>query len=139
MKEVEEEITDGRVLELIDRYLKQGVMEGRDQWEVEKGTPQGAVISPLLANIYLNKVDHEMKKMLEERDLILHPEKTRIVDAVKEGFDFLGYHFESMKRWPRKKSMDKIKETIRTKTRRTSGKRLVSFSRKLPEKDKNIV
>ncbi len=63
----------------------------------------------------------EMKRMLEERGLTLHPEKTRIGNAMKEGFDFLGYHFESNKRWPRKKSMDKLKETIRTKTRRTSG------------------
>ena len=46
MKEGEEQITDGGVLELIEGYRKQGVMEGLEQWEVDKGTPQGAVISP---------------------------------------------------------------------------------------------
>ena len=64
----------------------------------------------------------EMKGMLEVRGLTLHPDKTKIVDATQEGgFDFLGYPFERGMRWPRKKSMDKIKETIRHKTRRTSG------------------
>ncbi|MCF6147097.1 MAG: hypothetical protein E3K37_00385 [Candidatus Kuenenia sp.] len=64
----------------------------------------------------------EMKGMLEARGLTLHPDKTRIVDATqRSGFDFLGYHFERGMRWPRKKSMDEFKETIRHKTRRTSG------------------
>lgn len=60
MEKVEERIADGRVLELVRRYLKQGVMEGMKQWTPERGTPQGAVISPLLSNIYLNELDHEM-------------------------------------------------------------------------------
>lgn len=60
MKKVEERIADGRVLELLRRYLKQGVMEGMKHWTPERGTPQGAVISPLLSNIYLNELDHEM-------------------------------------------------------------------------------
>ena len=48
MKKVEEKIADGRVLELLRQYLEQGVMEGMKQWTPERGTPQGAVISPLL-------------------------------------------------------------------------------------------
>jgi RNA-directed DNA polymerase len=40
------------------------------------------------------------------------------------GFDFLGYHFEHGQRWPRKKSLRKLKETIREKTKRTNGKSL---------------
>lgn len=55
--EVANEIADGRVLDLIRRFLRQGVLEGMEQWQPEKGTPQGAVISPLLANIYLHPVD----------------------------------------------------------------------------------
>ena len=54
--------------------------------------------------------------------LTLHPEKTRIVDAaVRGGFDFLGYHFERGYRWPRKKSLQKLKDTIRALTKRTNG------------------
>ena len=54
---LEERIADGRVLELIGKFLKQGVMDGLESWEPESGTPQGAVISPLLANLYLNPLD----------------------------------------------------------------------------------
>jgi RNA-directed DNA polymerase len=56
-----EHISDGEVLRLIQRFLKQGVMESGKGWQpTENGTPQGAVISPLLANIYLNPLDHLM-------------------------------------------------------------------------------
>jgi RNA-directed DNA polymerase len=57
---VTQQIADGRVLALLRGYLSQGVMEGTARWEPEAGTPQGAVISPLLANIYLDPLDHEM-------------------------------------------------------------------------------
>ena len=60
-------------------------------------------------------------KWVEKSDLTLHPEKTKIVDAYHEGFDFLGYHFEKGTRWPRKKSLKKFKDTIRRKTRRSNG------------------
>ena len=60
MKRVEERVADGRVLEIVRLYLEQGVMEGMKHWTPEKGTPQGAVISPLLSNIYLDELDHEM-------------------------------------------------------------------------------
>lgn len=55
---VKAKIADGRVLALIESYLKQGVLEGSQFAQVEEGTPQGAVISPLLANIYLDPLDH---------------------------------------------------------------------------------
>ena len=58
---MEEKVADGRVLELIEAYLKQGVMEGHARaGQPEAGTPQGAVISPLLSNIYLDPLDHLM-------------------------------------------------------------------------------
>lgn len=61
MAMVEEQIADGGVLTLIRSFLKQGVMEGLRHFEAgESGTPQGAVMSPLLANIYLNPLDHLM-------------------------------------------------------------------------------
>ena len=58
MQLVAERIADGRVLKLIEKYLRQGVLENMREWQPETGTPQGAVISPLLSNIYLNPLDH---------------------------------------------------------------------------------
>lgn len=60
MARVRERVADGRVLALVEQYLNQQVMDGLTRWTPERGTPQGAVISPLLANIYLNPLDHEM-------------------------------------------------------------------------------
>jgi RNA-directed DNA polymerase len=52
---------------------------------------------------------------------VLHPTKTKIVDARTDGFDFLGYTFRGDLRLPRNKSLTKLKDTVRAKTRRTSG------------------
>lgn len=60
MREVERRVADGAVLRLIEAYLHQGVLDGLEQWQPEQGTPQGAVISPLLANMYLDPMDHEL-------------------------------------------------------------------------------
>lgn len=58
---IQEHVSDGAVLELIQRFLKQGVMESGKGWSpTEQGTPQGGVLSPLLANIYLNPLDQQM-------------------------------------------------------------------------------
>ena len=54
---VEERVSDGRVLDLIRAYLSQDVMNGLERWTPTGGTPQGAVISPLLANLYLHPLD----------------------------------------------------------------------------------
>jgi RNA-directed DNA polymerase len=61
LKMVGQRVADGRVLELLEQYLKAGVMTSVKDWESStQGTPQGAVISPLLANLYLNPLDHLM-------------------------------------------------------------------------------
>ena len=60
MNDVATEIADGSLLALINQFLEQDVMDGMKRWQPEKGTPQGAVISPLLANIYLHPVDLRM-------------------------------------------------------------------------------
>ena len=58
---IERRIADGRVLRLIRQYLEAGVMERMKQWKPTlQGTPQGSGVSPLLANIYLNGLDHQM-------------------------------------------------------------------------------
>lgn len=62
MARVRERVADGRVLGLLEQYLGQPVMEPLRTWTPETGTPQGAVISPLLANIYLNPLDHLMAR-----------------------------------------------------------------------------
>lgn len=60
MDRVQAKVTDGRVLRLIEMYLKQDVMETVKRWTPQRGSPQGAVISPLLSNIYLDQLDHIM-------------------------------------------------------------------------------
>jgi RNA-directed DNA polymerase len=62
MERVEEHISDGRLLELIKAYLHQEVIKGLERWTPSGGTPQGAVISPVLANIYLHSLDYRMKQ-----------------------------------------------------------------------------
>jgi RNA-directed DNA polymerase len=59
---VERKIADGRVLNLIKAFLEQGVMSEGERLAPEAGTPQGGVVSPLLANIYLDPLDHLMAK-----------------------------------------------------------------------------
>jgi RNA-directed DNA polymerase len=164
MERVGEKIADGRVLKLVEQMLGAGVMDSVKGWQpTEQGTPQGAVISPLLSNIYLDGLDWQMarsgfeivryaddfivlcrtqeqaqealeqvKRWVEANGLKLHPIKTRLVDAsLAGGFDFLGYHFERGMKWPRKKSMDKLKERIRQKTRRTEGRSMRTICKDL--------
>lgn len=57
MHRVEERISDGRLLALVRAFLAQDILYGLEQWTPVAGTPQGAVISPLLANIYLHPLD----------------------------------------------------------------------------------
>jgi RNA-directed DNA polymerase len=154
---IKERVADGRVLALVERFLRAGVLERAKGWQpTERGTPQGGVISPLLANLYLDPFDHQMERAgwelvryaddfvilcrsqtqaqaalgqvqawMEEAGLTLHPEKTRIVNAnAPGGFDFLGYHFERGMKWPRKKSLMKLRERVRAKTLRVGGRSL---------------
>jgi RNA-directed DNA polymerase len=152
---IRRKVADGQVLALIAAFLRQGVLDGMSAWTPEEGTPQGAVISPLLANIYLDPLDHLMaeqgfamvryaddfvilcqsaddarralavvQEWLAQAGLHLHPTKTRIVHVEQEGFDFLGYHFRGRQHWPRHKSLVKLRDTLRSKTRRTDGRSL---------------
>jgi len=128
---VAERVVGKNILRLIKRWLKAPVVEEnedgeRTTWKNPKGTPQGGVISPLLANIYLHVLDRvwKLKKVqerfearliryaddfvvlcrgntqrvlggikvvLRELELSLNGAKTRVVDARKEKFNFLGF------------------------------------------------
>jgi RNA-directed DNA polymerase len=57
MERLKERISDGKVLDLIELFLKQEILEGLKLWNPISGTPQGAVLSPLLANVYLHQLD----------------------------------------------------------------------------------
>jgi len=62
IERVKAKVSDGRMLKLLEAFLTQGVLEDMNLWTPEAGTPQGAVISPLLSNIYLDALDHEMEE-----------------------------------------------------------------------------
>jgi RNA-directed DNA polymerase len=57
---VQQKISDRRVLGLVEQYLNQGILEELRSWTPEAGVPQGAVLSPVLSNAYLNPLDHQM-------------------------------------------------------------------------------
>jgi RNA-directed DNA polymerase len=151
---VRELVSDGALLGLLDQWLTQEVMHGVERWTPSAGTPQGAVISPLLANWYLDGLDQaltakgyrmvryaddfvvlcasehqarealvEIRGWVRENGLQLHPEKTHVGDCriAGQGFEFLGYRFESGKRRVRKKSWQAIRDRIRELTGRSRG------------------
>jgi RNA-directed DNA polymerase len=62
LERVKQHVSDGRVLELIEMFLQQDIIKEMERWTPVGGTPQGAVISPLLANIYLHALDCQMKQ-----------------------------------------------------------------------------
>jgi group II intron reverse transcriptase/maturase len=162
---VSKRIVDKNILRLIKLWLKAPVVEEDNDKKTykgnDKGTPQGGVISPLLANIYLNVLDTTWKmKKIEERlearliryaddfvvlckgnterilkgikmvlgglQLSLNEEKTRVVDARNESFNFLGFTIKvtgsprTGKKFPlivpSKKAMRHIKAEIKSLT-----------------------
>lgn len=153
--ELRKYVADNRVIGLVEAFLQAEIFDGMEHWTPTAGAPQGAIISPLLSNLYLNDLDHlmaasgfEMTRYADDlviqcatreeaeqalaivqawtaqRGLTLHPTKTKIVHVDEEGFEFLGYRFIGDRRYPRKKSMQKFKDAIRRKTKRTSGRSL---------------
>lgn len=62
MDKLKRRVADGKVLELIAGYLKQNIVTQVESWQPSAGTPQGAVLSPLLANVYLHDLDEMMAK-----------------------------------------------------------------------------
>lgn len=62
MARVQERVSDGRLLGLIEAFLKQDIVKGLQRWTPTGGTPQGAVVSPLLANLYLHSLDVRLRE-----------------------------------------------------------------------------
>lgn len=153
-KQLKRRISDGALLNLIEQFLLQEIMGEMERWIPDRGTPQGAVLSPLLANVALHPLDVLMSaehfKMIRYADdfvvmcrseqearqalqqiqdwvarvgLELHPDKTHLGNCLiaGQGFQFLGYRFEGGRRYVRQKSLKKLKDAIRRKTKRTRG------------------
>ena len=135
MQCVARRIVDRKVLGLIKGWLSCTVEEKGRRWKPDKGTPQGGVISPLLANIYLHELDatwekrgytnrsgpnvqlvryaddlvlltdrdaewamDRLKEILSDLELELNEEKSRVVCAEREAFDFLGFTFHRVRK-----------------------------------------
>jgi RNA-directed DNA polymerase len=165
---VERRVGDRRVVKLLRQWLKVGVMEEGKLRLTILGTPQGGVISPLLANLYLHELDRiwqqrylrwgelvryaddlvivcgsepkaeesncRLKLILTQLGLELNEKKTRVVDARRKGFDFLGFHHRGIQswrsgrirvqRWPSVKAM----KVIRSKVKVVSNRSMISKS-----------
>jgi RNA-directed DNA polymerase len=149
MDAIAERISDGRVLRLIRAFLKADIMEqGLGLRENVIGTPQGGVISPLLANIYLHYFDERMAELgyevvrYADDFLVLcedEEEAKKAITRVKgildeleltlhpkktkiknfsEGVDFLGFTVYISHKVPRKEAVKKYKDAVRRVTRR---------------------
>lgn len=161
LDQVNRRIADGRVLGMIRAFLEAGVMEEMEIRYATTGTPQGGVMSPLLSNIFLHAMDEELQArgiawvryaddfvlLSETRDeaetaleavrgilqrlgLTLSPEKTRICH-LDEGFDFLGWHYQGHRRWPRIKSEQALRLKLREKTQRLRSGSMESICNEL--------
>ena len=148
MNAVAEEVADGNILGLAEKFLKSGVMEYGVFKPTSIGTPQGGVISPLLANIVLNRMDWQLHHagfafVRYADDLVVvcpsahRAEEARsFVESILEklglnlspsktkivsygkGYSFLGFHLSSRFRRMRPKSVRKFKNKIRELTPR---------------------
>lgn len=154
MNAVCEEVADGNILEIIRKFLGAGVMEDGKFIDTTRGTPQGGVISPLLANLVLNHLDWALEhagfyfvryaddfvilcRTLPDAERALALVRTILAElglslseektkitSFDEHFDFLGFTFKSNAVVMRQKAAEKFKEKVRHITRRTNGKSL---------------
>jgi group II intron reverse transcriptase/maturase len=143
------EVADGNILDLIEKFLKAGVMEGGVFQPTRLGTPQGGVISPLLANIALNSLDwllHERGfRFVRYADdfVVLGRSEAQVKEAhdlvqqhlsslglslsaektkttkFRDGFAFLGFAISSWSIAMRPKSVEKFKTKVRELTPRS--------------------
>lgn len=95
MELVRQRVVDGSVLRLLEQYLRAGVLEELKDWQpTARGTPQGAVISPMLANLYLNPLDHEMVR--RNREMVRYADDFVVLCRTKEE---AGEVLEQLREW----------------------------------------
>jgi group II intron reverse transcriptase/maturase len=126
-------VTDGSILKLLRMFLQSGVMT-EEGWQAStEGSPQGGVISPLIANVYLDAFDQFMKsrkhrivryaddtRYLEEKlKLTVNQQKTHIVHS-SEGVKFLGVVIHTGFTRIQEKKIRELKEKVKKITRRNS-------------------
>jgi group II intron reverse transcriptase/maturase len=146
---VAEEVADGNILRLIEKFLTAGVMENGVFKPTTIGTPQGGIISPLLANIVLNKLDWRLEEagyrfVRYADDFVVVCQNRQQAEAALEvvtlvmtelglslspektkiasygkGYEFLGFRLSSKSRTMRTKSLEKFQTKIRELTRRS--------------------
>ena len=161
MKTVAQRVVERAMLALVKRFVEAPIIDERDGGRPRRsrqGTPQGGVISPLLANVYLHLLDRNFRARVQRGDLqgrlvryaddfvllaptrpdrelawlqqllarlglTLHPEKTRVLDARRDDFAFLGHthrwRFDRLYLDVSPKALWRIREELRRKTRRT--------------------
>lgn len=116
-------IKDSRFINLIRKFLKAGYMEDWKYHATYSGTPQGGILSPILANIYLNEIDMKIEKMKKEFD-----KHTRYTCT----------HEYGVKSWQIEKIRHKINETTNTDEKAvliSELKQLRKELRRIPAKD----
>lgn len=148
MAGVRAEVADGKILDLLERFLKAGVMEEGVFRPTRKGTPQGGVISPLLANITLNSLDWRLHDAgyrfvryaddfvvlcqtaaeVQKAQALVQEHLTSLgltlsaektrTTQFREGFAFLGFSVSSWSVTMRPKAVEQFKNKVRELTRR---------------------
>jgi group II intron reverse transcriptase/maturase len=161
LREVGKVIDDPEVIGLVRRWLRAGVLTDQGLEARTSGTPQGGVISPLLANIYLHRLDVEVReagfRLIRYADdfVILADRRWKVdaadglvrailadiglevaeaksgVVAVRDGFEFLGFSFHGRFLRPRPRALTEFKDRVRELTRRTAGISLAEMVRRL--------
>src|SRR2546425_7591921 len=143
------QVADGTILNLVEKFLRAGVMENGVFKPTTVGTPQGGVVSPLLANIVLNHLDWQLHKLgyrfvrYADDFVVLTQTKAQAEEALtlvtqtlghlglslspektritsyKQGYSFLGFVISRRSRRMRPKSQDKFKDKVRELTVRS--------------------
>jgi group II intron reverse transcriptase/maturase len=161
LREVGKHVDDKEVIGLIRRWLKAGVLTQSGYISTTSGTPQGGVISPLLANVYLHRLDVEvrgagLRLIRYADDLVILADKRWKAEAadrlvrsilsdiglevsaeksgvkkVTVGFEFLGFTFQGRFLRPRPRSLASFKDKVRSRTRRKAPVSMPTMIRQL--------